>query len=143
MRPAITFFNIQLSSSRDSHVNPTKHQYAKVIEVGATTDIEQPLKAQQMMTDEAAPKYQASEQVLTGSTNLAEAAQSLVEGATDQTASVEEMQATINELTSGIKSTAEELETAYNEASRYAEVAEGSREDMEVLVQAMARINET
>lgn len=85
----------------------------------------------------------ASEQVLTGSTNLAEAAQSLAEGATDQAASVEEMQATINELTSGIKSTAEELETAYNEASRYAEVAEGSREDMEVLVQAMARINET
>ena len=85
----------------------------------------------------------ASEQVLTGSTNLAEAAQSLAEGATDQAASVEEMQATINELTSGIKSTAEELETAYNEASRYAEVAEGSRGDMEVLVQAMARINET
>lgn len=56
----------------------------------------------------------ASEQVLTGSTNLAEAAQSLAEGATDQAASVEEMQATINELTSGIKSTAEELETAYN-----------------------------
>lgn len=64
MRPAITFFNIQLSSSRDSHVNPTKHQYAKVIEVGATTDIEQPLKAQQMMTDEAAPKYQALDDAL-------------------------------------------------------------------------------
>ena len=32
---------------------------AKVIEVGATTDTEQSLKAQQMMTDEAAPKYQA------------------------------------------------------------------------------------
>lgn len=45
----------------------------------------------------------ASGQVLTGSTNLAEAAQSLAEGATDQAASVEEMQATINELTSGIK----------------------------------------
>lgn len=27
MWPAITFFNIQLSNSRDSHVNPTKHQY--------------------------------------------------------------------------------------------------------------------
>lgn len=49
----------------------------------------------------------ASGQVLTGSTNLAEAAQSLAEGATDQAASVEEMQATINELTSGIKTTAE------------------------------------
>ena len=78
-----------------------------------------------------------------GSTNLAEAAQSLAEGATDQAASVEEMQATINELTSGIKTTAEELGTAYDEAYKYAEIAEGSRGDMEVLVQAMSRINET
>ena len=85
----------------------------------------------------------ASGQVLTGSTNLAEAAQSLAEGATDQAASVEEMQATINELTSGIKTTAEELGTAYDEAYKYAEIAEGSRGDMEVLVQAMSRINET
>lgn len=74
---------------------------------------------------------------------LAEAAQSLAEGATDQAASVEEMQATINELTSGIKTTAEELGTAYDEAYKYAEIAEGSRGDMEVLVQAMSRINET
>lgn len=85
----------------------------------------------------------ASEQVLTGSTNLAESAQSLAEGATDQAAAVEEMQATINELTTGIKTTAEELGTAYNEAHKYAEVAEGSRSDMEVLVQAMSRISET
>ena len=53
------------------------------------------------------------------------------------------MQATINELTSGIKTTAEELGTAYDEAYKYAEIAEGSRGDMEVLVQAMWRINET
>lgn len=51
--------------------------------------------------------------------------------------------ATINELTSGIKTTAEELGTAYDEAYKYAEIAEGSRGDMEVLVQAMSRINET
>ena len=63
----------------------------------------------------------ASGQVLTGFTNLAEAAQSLAEGATDQEASVEEMQETINELTSGIKTTAEELGTAYDEAHKYAE----------------------
>lgn len=85
----------------------------------------------------------ASGQVLAGSTNLSEAAQSLAEGATDQAASVEEMQATINELTEGIKTTAEELGIAYNEAHKYAEVAEGSRDDMEVLMQAMNRISET
>lgn len=85
----------------------------------------------------------ASEQVLIGSTNLAESAQSLAEGATDQAAAVEEMQATINELTAGIKTTAEELGTAYNEAHKYAEVAEGSRGDMEAMMNAMARISET
>ena len=68
---------------------------AKVIEVAATIDTEKSLQAQQMMIDEAA--------------------QSLAEGATDQAASVEEMQATINELTDGIKTTAEELETAYTD----------------------------
>lgn len=61
----------------------------------------------------------ASKQVLTGSTNLAEAAQSVAEGATDQAAAVEEMQATIDELSNGIKTTADELEKSYNEARRY------------------------
>lgn len=86
---------------------------------------------------------EASEQVLTGSTNLAESAQALAEGATDQAAAVEEMQATINELTNGIKATAEDLGNAYNEAHKYAEVADGSRGDMEVMMQAMGRISET
>lgn len=85
----------------------------------------------------------ASEQVLTGSTNLAEAAQSVAEGSTDQAAAVEEMQATIDELSNGIKATAEELEKSYNEAHRYADVAEGSREDMEAMMNAMLRISET
>lgn len=77
----------------------------------------------------------ASKQVLTGSTNLAE-------GATDQAAAVEEMQATIDELSNGIKTTADELEKSYNEARRYADMAEGSRGDMEAMVDAMHRISE-
>lgn len=36
----------------------------KVIEVGATTDTAKSLQAQQMMTDEAAPKYQALDDAL-------------------------------------------------------------------------------
>ncbi len=86
---------------------------------------------------------EASRQVLTGSTNLADAAQSLAEGATDQAAAVEEMQATIDELSNGIKKTAEELEKSYNEAQKYALVAEGSRTDMEAMMNAMNRISET
>ena len=37
---------------------------AKVIEVGATTDTAKSLQAQRMMTDEAAPKYQALDDAL-------------------------------------------------------------------------------
>ncbi len=85
----------------------------------------------------------ASEQVLTGSTNLAEASQSVAEGATDQAAAVEEMQATIDELSNGIKTTAEELEKSYAEAHKYAKVAEESRSDMEAIMDAMNRISET
>ena len=86
---------------------------------------------------------EASAQVLTGSTNLAEASQSVAEGATDQAAAVEEMQATIDELSNGIKTTADELEKSYNEARKYANVAENSREDMESMMSAMLRISET
>lgn len=73
--------------------------------------------------------------MLTGIRKMNEEIDTTVRGVDD--ASVEEMQATINELTSGIKTTAEELGTAYDEAYKYAEIAEGSRGDMEVLVQAI------
>lgn len=86
---------------------------------------------------------EASEQVLIGSTNLAEASQSVAEGATDQAAAVEEMQATMDELSNGIKATADELEKSYLEAHRYASVAEDSRADMEAMMTAMSRISET
>lgn len=86
---------------------------------------------------------EASEQVLIGSTNLAEASQSVAEGATDQAAAVQEMQATIDELSNGIKATADELDKSYLEAHRYAGVAEDSRADMEAMMTAMSRISET
>lgn len=86
---------------------------------------------------------EASEQVSAGSANLAQAAQSVAEGATDQAAVVEEMQATIDELSNGIKTTAEELEKSYAQARQYADIAEGSRADMEAMMNAMNRISET
>ena len=84
----------------------------------------------------------ASKQVAEGSANLSDAAQSLAEGATDQAATVEEMQATINDLNEGIQKTAEQLESSYKESERYADTAENSRESMEALMGAMARISE-
>lgn len=86
---------------------------------------------------------EASEQVLGGATNLAEASMSVAEGATDQAAAVEEMQATIDELSTGIRETADGLGNSYEEAHRYAGVAESGRSDMEALMSAMTRISET
>lgn len=85
---------------------------------------------------------EASDQVLASSTNLAEASQSVAEGATDQAAAVEEIQATIDELSNSIRMTAEELDKSYVEAHKYANVAEDSRKDMEAMMNAMLRISE-
>lgn len=87
--------------------------------------------------------HEASEQVSAGASNLADASIGVAEGATDQAAVVEEMQATIDELNNGIKQTAEDLDHSYNEAHKYADVAENSRRDMENLMKAMERISET
>ena len=85
----------------------------------------------------------ASEMVSAGAGNLAQASQALAEGATDQAASVEEMQATINEITVGLEQTSEEVKAAYVEAERVAGEAEASRAEMAVMTDAMGRISET
>lgn len=84
----------------------------------------------------------AATQVAEGANHLAQAAQELAEGATDQAATVEEMQATINDLNEGIQTTANQLDRSYEEAKKYAKVAEDSRRDMEALMGAMSRISE-
>lgn len=112
--------------------------------MGAFTDLLMGIrKVIQQMGTTVRGVNEASDQVLAGSTNLSDASQAMAEGATDQAASIQEMQATITELTSGIKTTADELGTAYEEAHKYAQLAEGSRKDMDALVQAMTRISET
>lgn len=85
----------------------------------------------------------ASDMVSAGATNLAEASQALAEGATDQAASVEEMQATIDEITCGIEKTVEEINAAYEQAVKVAENAENSQSEMAVMMEAMERISET
>ena len=85
----------------------------------------------------------ASGQVSAGSGNLAEAAQSLAEGATDQSASVQELQATIANIAEGVAKTSQNTEASYQQASKYAEEADTSRGEMESMMNAMNRINET
>lgn len=86
---------------------------------------------------------EASGQVSAGAENLANASQALAEGATDQAGSVEELQATITNITEGVQKTAEQTETSFTQAQQYAEEADHSREEMKNMMDAMGRINET
>ncbi len=86
---------------------------------------------------------EAAKQVSIGSSNMAQASQALAEGATDQAASVEEMQATIANITEGIQTAARHVEESYQQAQQYAAEADHSREEMEAMVDAMNRISET
>ena len=82
-------------------------------------------------------------QVNVGATNLAEAAQDLAEGATDQAASVEEMLATMNTVSEGLKETSTSVEDAYKQALKCADDAQVSRAEMGNMVESMNRISDT
>ncbi len=84
-----------------------------------------------------------SVQVSTGSGNLSEAAQGLAEGATEQAGAVEELQATFTNITEGVQRTAESVGDSYKQAQKYAKEADHSRAEMQEMVSAMERINET
>ena len=84
-----------------------------------------------------------SDQVNSGAGNLAEAAQSLAEGATDQAASVEEMLATMNTVSDGLRYTVTSVDEAYQQALKCADDAQNSHKEMGNMVESMNRINDT
>ena len=84
-----------------------------------------------------------SDQVNGGASNLAEAASSLAEGATDQAASIEEMLATMNTVSDGLKYTAQSVDEAYVQALACANDAQNSHKEMSNMVETMNRISET
>ena len=86
---------------------------------------------------------EAARTVSAGAANLAEASQSLAEGATDQAASVEEMQATIDEITTALSRTVGDVNESFEKAEACAKEAENSRYEMEAMTAAMNRISET
>ena len=95
------------------------------------------------MNDTLSQISDASVQVSAGSGNLAQAAQALAEGATDQSASVQELQATIANIAEGVSKTSQNTDASYQQASMYADEADNSRGEMESMMNAMNRINET
>lgn len=82
-----------------------------------------------------------SDQVSSGSGDLAEASQVLAEGATEQTNAVMELHATISEITTTMEKSAQSADESYTKAQLYADKADNSREEMNSMMAAMERIN--
>ncbi len=112
-----------------------------------TNDFQQVIKSMRglrnQMTKTLRSIGEASDQVSSGSMNLADAAQSLAEGATEQAGAVEELQATIIDITETMELSAKSAEESYNLAQNYADEADHSREEMETMVTAMEKISES
>ncbi len=85
----------------------------------------------------------ASNQVSAGSNELANASQCLAEGATDQANSVVELHATISDITEAMEKSAANADESYTKAQQYADQADNSRQEMDTMMAAMNRINET
>ena len=84
-----------------------------------------------------------SEQVNSGASNLAEAAESLAEGATEQAASIQQMMATMNTVSDGLRYTATSVDEAFQQALQCANDAQESHKEMGKMVESMNRIIET
>lgn len=86
---------------------------------------------------------EASTQVSAGSGDLATASQCLAEGATEQALAVQQLHETISDITAAMERSAESSDESYIKAQHYATEADGSREEMNTMMAAMGRINET
>ncbi len=82
-------------------------------------------------------------QVSFDSSQMAESAQGLAQGATDQAKAVEKLQVTINDVTDQTLKSADVAVEAYQEAESVNEVVNASREKLSKMSKAMEEINQT
>jgi len=94
------------------------------------------------MTETLLSIGEVSNQVSSGSGDLAEASQSLAEGATEQTNAVMDLHSTISDITATMEKSAHSADESYIKAQRYADEADNSRGEMNNMIAAMKRINE-
>ena len=95
------------------------------------------------MNDVMSHINEISSLVTAGSNNLAQAAQEIAEGTMDQSAAIEELQATFADITGGVEKTSEKLNDTYRIAQEYAEEADHSHTEMQGMVDVIGRINDT
>lgn len=86
---------------------------------------------------------QSAGQVMLGSNQLAESAQSLAEGATEQAGAVQQLLATVEHVADIAQDSAKDSEKAAQSVKDSTKVAGKSREEMNALTEAMDRINVT
>ncbi len=84
----------------------------------------------------------AGEQIASGSGQVSDTSQSLSQGATEQAASLEEISASLNQLSSQTTTNAENADQANGLASDARNAAQQGSERMETMVAAMSEINE-
>lgn len=92
------------------------------------------------MNDVMSHINEISSLVTAGSNNLAQASQAIAEGAMDQSAAIEELQATFADITGGVEKTSEKLNDTYRIAQEYAEEADHSHTEMQGMVDVIGRI---
>ena len=95
------------------------------------------------MNDVMSHINEISSLVTAGSNNLAQASQEIAEGATNQSAAIEELQATFADITNGVEKTSEKLNDTYRIAQEYAKEADHSHTEMQGMVDVIGRINDT
>lgn len=86
---------------------------------------------------------EAAGQVSAGASQMAESATDLAEGATDQAGAVEELRATIMDVTEQVKRDSSETLNAHEGIRQVSNIANLSRTEMEEMKEAMNRINST
>lgn len=86
---------------------------------------------------------ESGEQVSAGSGQLAESAQDIAEGATNQEAAVEELVATVDEVTNQVLENTKSTDIVHDKAKQVGIEASNSQKKMDELVEAMKKINAT
>ena len=87
--------------------------------------------------------HESSEQVAMGAVQLSDGAQTLAEGATDQAGAVEELTATVENVSDIAMTSAEKTENAYVMIVEAEKNAEASKQELGELTRAMERISDT
>ncbi len=112
--------------------------------IGAYSDIyESVSRLKHKLAETLQSIVDAAEQVDAGSSQLADGATELAQGATDQAAAVEQMFATVTDVTEQVEHTARATDDAHDKAKTVGQTALASEKKMEELTDAMGRIAST